>query len=95
MSVKRKRRSAEFKHKAVLEVLKCQRTANQIAGELEVHPVALSEWKKEFVEAGLERLAGARKSKNKIESQEKDLFEQIGRLKMEIEYLKKKLWSQS
>jgi putative transposase len=43
MTGPRKHHSPEFKLKAVLEVLKGEKTANQIAGELGIHPVALSE----------------------------------------------------
>lgn len=93
--MKRKRRkfSAEFKLKAVTEILKGDKTASQLAGELEVHPVVLSEWKKHFHEVGPQIFEKPRKaSKTSQEEKEKsELFEQIGRLKMENEWLKKKL----
>jgi transposase len=89
---KRKQHPAEFKLKAVLEVLKGEKTASQLAGELEVHPVVLSEWKRQFTEMGVQIFAKPRKSKQASEQKEKaELFEQIGRLKMENEWLKKKL----
>lgn len=88
----RKRYSPEFKLKAVVEVLKGEKTASQLAGELGVHPVALSEWKKIFTEAGAEIFAKSRKTRGAAEAREKaELFEQIGRLKMQVEWLKKKL----
>lgn len=43
---------SEFKLKVVVEVLKGDKTAAQLAGELEVHPMVLSEWKKTFMETG-------------------------------------------
>ena len=88
---KRKKYSAEFKLKAVLEILKGEKTASQLAGELEVHPVVLSEWKKHFTVVGPQIFEKTRKS-SKIRDAEKEkaeLFEQIGRLKMELEWLKK------
>lgn len=89
---KRKQHTPEFKLKAVLEVLKGEKTAAQVAGEFEVHPVVLSEWKKYFTETGAQVFAKPRKSKQVSEAKEKaELFEQIGRLKMENEWLKKKL----
>ena len=92
MGASRTYRSPEFKLRAVLEVLKGTKTASQIAGELEVHPMALSEWKKQFLELGPQIFAKPRRSKNTAELKEKaELFEQIGRLKMENEWLKKKL----
>jgi transposase len=89
----RRKYSAEFKLKAVVEILKGEKTAAQLAGELEVHPLVLSDWKKHFLEVGVQIFEKPRKaSKINEEAKEKsELFEQIGRLKMENEWLKKKL----
>lgn len=89
----RRKHSAEFKLKAVMEILKGEKTASQLAGELEVHPIVLSEWKKHFLEVGVQIFEKSKKtSKVSEEAKEKaELFEQIGRLKMENEWLKKKL----
>ena len=87
----RKRHSPDFKLRAVLAVLKGDKTANELAGELEVHPVQLSEWKKLFIESGTGIFEkGSKKSKDKSQDHS-ELYEQIGRLKMELEWLKKKL----
>ena len=89
----RKKYSPEFKLKAVLEILKGEKTASQLAGELEVHPLVLSDWKKRFLEVGSQIFEKSKKA-SKTREEEKDkveLFEQIGRLKMENEWLKKKL----
>ena len=90
---KRRQYSAEFKLKTVVEVLKGEKTAAQLAGELEVHPLVLSEWKRHFLEVGARIFEKSRKaSREREEAKEKaELFEQIGRLKMELEWLKKKL----
>ena len=95
MTVKRRRFSPEFKLKAVTAILKGDKTASQLAAELGVHPMVLSEWKKHFFEVGAQIFEKPRKaSGNQKEAQEKaELFEQIGRLKMENEWLKKKLGS--
>ncbi|MCB1083451.1 MAG: transposase [Simkania sp.] len=92
MAKTRKKYSAEFKLKAVLEILKGEKTAAQLSGELEVHPLVLSEWKKRFKEAAPEIFEKPKKtSKIKEEEKEKsELYEQIGKLKMELEWLKKK-----
>lgn len=89
----RRKYSPEFKLKAVIEVLKGEKTANQLAGDLGVHPLVLSDWKKHFLETGVLIFEKPRRSsKISDEAREKtELFEQIGRLKMEIEWLKKKL----
>jgi transposase-like protein len=92
MAKTRKQYTPHFKLKAVVEVLKGDKTATQLAGELGVHPVILSEWKKQFTETGAEIFAKRKKSKEASEAKEQaELFEQIGRLKMENEWLKKKL----
>lgn len=49
MTQRRRKFSAEFKLKAVLEVLKKEKSAAQLSGELGVHPMALSEWKNHFI----------------------------------------------
>lgn len=74
-------------------MIKGEKTATQLAGELGVHPIQLSEWKKQFLETGPQIFDKVKKSsQQKEEAKEKaELFEQIGRLKMEIEWLKKKL----
>lgn len=89
----RRKHSPEFKLKAVIEVLKAEKTATQLAGELGVHPLVLSDWKKLFLKTGAQIFEKSRKaSKVAEEAKEKsELFEQIGRLKMENEWLKKKL----
>ena len=93
MTRMRRKHSSEFKLKAVVEILKGEKTASQLAGELEVHPLVLSGWKKHFLEAGVQIFEKPKKaSKVSEEIKEKsELFEQIGRLKMENEWLKKKL----
>ena len=86
----KKQYSPEFKLKVVLEILKGEKTATQLAGDFGVHPVALSDWKKQFLENGPLIFTKPRKAKGSIETREQsELFEQIGRLKMENEWLKK------
>jgi transposase len=88
----RKKHSPEFKLKVVLEILKGEKTATQLAGEFGVHPVILSEWKRQFMEISPQIFAKRRRSKEASKAREEsELFEQIGRLKMENEWLKKKL----
>jgi transposase-like protein len=90
MTKQRKRYSSEFKLRAVLAVLKEDKTAAQLAGELEVHPMALSEWKKHFLTCAHEVFEKGKKSGKSPEEEKAELFEEIGRLKMELEWLKKK-----
>ena len=89
----RRKHAPNFKFKAVIEVLKGEKTATQLAGELGVHPLVLSEWKKQFLEFGVQifEKAGRSTKTTELEKEKAELFEQIGRLKMEVEWLKKKL----
>ena len=92
MAKTRKKYTAEFKLKAVVEILKGEKTASQLAGELEVHPIVLADWKKHFKEVGAQIFEKPGKSSKtkEVEKEQVELFEQIGRLKMELEWLKKK-----
>ena len=90
---RRKFYSPEFKLKAVIEILKGEKTAAQLSGELGVHPGVLSEWKKHFMDVGSEIFRKQKDTLAKKAAKEKaELFEEIGELKMQIKWLKKKLW---
>lgn len=93
MSRTRRKYSAEFKLKAVIEILKGEKTAAQLAGELEVHPLVLSDWKKPFLAKGAQifEKPGKATGAHQEAKEKSELFEQIGRLKMENEWLKEKL----
>ena len=91
MTKKRQRRSAQFKFQVALAALKEQKTLSQLASEYEVHPTQITHWKKQLLEGG-NRLFGQqhRREEREQAAREAELFEQIGRLKMELEWLKKK-----
>ncbi len=90
MTIKRKRHSAQFKFEVALEAAKGLQTASQIASDREVHPNQISLWKKQLLEEGVSIFSKKTflKEKKQIE-REAELYEQIGRLKMELEWLKK------
>jgi putative transposase len=91
MAKRRKRRSAKFKFEVALEAAKGLQTASQIASEREVHPNQISQWKKQLLEEGASIFNKKTSLKEKRQAKrEKELYEQIGRLKMELEWLKKK-----
>ena len=89
MAKERRRYSAEFKLKAVLAVLKGDKTAAQLAGELALHPMVLSEWKQQFLNSAHEVFDKGKRRGPTQEEEKAELFEEIGRLKMELEWLKK------
>jgi len=89
MSVKRRNHSPEFKFRTALEAAKEQKTINQLASEFNLNPNQISIWKKRLLEDG--KIVFQSNGKHELQTtQESDLFEQIGRLKMELEWLKKK-----
>ena len=91
MTKRRKRYSAQFKFGTALEAVKGIKTINQIASETSVHPNQISLWKKKLAEEGPTVFSSATvRQQREREAQEAELFEQIGRLKMELEWLKKK-----
>ena len=91
MTIKRKRRNAQFKFEVALEAAKGLQTASQIASEREVHPNQISQWKRQLLEAGASIFSHKNFLKEKKQTlREMELYEQIGRLKMEVEWLKKK-----
>ncbi len=91
MAGKRKQHTAAFKAQVALAALKGDRTVNELASQYEVHPTLIHGWKKQLL-AGADQVFGngARAGAADAEAEKAELFEQIGRLKMELEWLKKK-----
>ena len=91
MAAKRKSHTAAFKAQVALAAHKGDRTVNELAGHYSVHPTLIHAWKKQLVQ-GAEEIFGspARTASADAEARQAELFEQIGRLKMELEWLKKK-----
>ncbi len=90
MAGKRKHHSAAFKAQVALAALKGDRTINELAGHYGVHSTLIHGWKKQLLQ-NAESLFGhpARVASADVEARQAELFEQIGRLKMELEWLKK------
>jgi transposase-like protein len=88
---KRKRRSAQFKFQVALEAAKGTQTINELASQYEVHPSQISEWKSQLLKDGASVFSTttARQQRDQ-EALQAELYEQIGRFKMELEWLKKK-----
>jgi putative transposase len=92
MAAKRKVHTAGFKAQVALAALKGDKTVNELAGHYGVHPTLIHGWKKQLL-SGAEGIFGstAQAASADAEARQAELFEQIGRLKMELEWLKKKL----
>jgi transposase-like protein len=91
MATRRKQHSSQFKFKIALEAIKGEQTRNQIASYHSVHPGQVTEWKQKLLTEG-KQLFDRKPTRAVAEqaTQEAELYEQIGRLKMELEWLKKK-----
>lgn len=92
MSKKRRSFSAEFKFRVALEAAKGAKTINELASEHGVHPSQISQWKRELLDEGSSIFSNnATRQQRDQGVAEAELYEQIGRLKMQLEWLKKKL----
>ena len=91
MAGKRKVHTAAFKAQVALAALKGDRTANELAGHYGVHPTLIHAWKKQLL-SGAETIFGnpAKAASVDAEARQAELFEQIGRLKVELDWVKKK-----
>jgi len=91
-AAKRKTYTASFKAKVGLEAIRGVKTANEIGREYGIHPVQVGQWKKEIQEqAGtLFETKRGRKKAADIEADTERLYSEIGRLKVELDWLKKK-----
>ncbi|MHB1424759.1 MAG: IS3 family transposase [Gemmataceae bacterium] len=92
MARKRKSHAAAFKAQVALAALKGDKTVNELASQHQVHPTLIHAWKKQLL-AGAEDLFsnGSKAAAEDHEALQAQLYEQIGRLKMELDWLKKKL----
>ena len=89
--MQRKVFSAEFKVKVALDALAGRQTVNEIAGTYEVHPHQVATWKRE-AQAGLKTLFERQRGRRRVEdgTDREALYGQIGRLQVQVEWLKKK-----
>ena len=91
MATQRNNYSAEFKAKVALEALKEQQTLAELGSCYGVHPTLVAQWKRQLREALPQVFADRRqKPERGAEALQAQLYEQIGRLKMELDWLKKK-----
>lgn len=92
MGKKRRRFTAEFKLKVVLEALKERHSLNEISQKYQLHPNQVSKWKTDFLAQSLDFMnhqMSSSKPENDVEKEQ--LFAKVGKLQMELDFLKKKL----
>ena len=90
MSRKRRSFSAAFKAKVALAAARGDKTTAELASKFGVHSGQVTAWKKQLLAGAPELFADGRRRREERSADEEELYEQIGRLKMEVEWLKKK-----
>ncbi len=91
MGTQRKRYSTELKARVALEAIKEQKTVNEIAGQYGMHPNLVGKWKKQLKEESSRIFAEPSQDRDAEEETLKaSLYQQIGQLKVELDWLKKK-----
>jgi transposase-like protein len=93
MAGKRKQYTAAFKAQVALAALKGDKTVNELASQYGVHPTLIHDWKRQLLAGAPQDFGNGVPAATAAdaEAQKAELFEQIGRLKMELEWLKKKV----
>jgi transposase-like protein len=91
MTKRRKVHTPEFKTKVALAAIKGMKTSSELASQYLVHPTQISSWKKQVIESMPDIFQRGKQHKQKNEEElTAPLYEEIGRLKMELDWLKKK-----
>jgi putative transposase len=91
MGQKRKNHSKEFKAKVALEAVKGSQSLTELASRFKVHPNQIGQWKRQLVESAPQAFErGACRRGDDGESLTAPLYQEIGRLKMEVDFLRKK-----
>lgn len=88
----RRNHSASFKAKVALEAVRGEKSVAELAAEHQVHPTQIAKWKRRL----LDELPGLfadqrRREAAEVQQREARLYEEIGRLKVELDWLQKKL----
>lgn len=91
MSNKRKQYSPEFKAKVALAALKNDETVSELASRFKVHPTMINNWKRALSESAADIFDKGHKSRKQNEAQIDELYRQIGQLKVDNDFLAKKL----
>jgi transposase-like protein len=95
MTQKRRQYTASFKFKVALEAAREQKTVNQLASEYGLHPNQVGLWKKQLLTEGAAVFQNGNGRAERVQAtKEAELYEQIGRLKMELAWVEKKAASQ-
>jgi transposase-like protein len=93
MGKQRKRHSAEFKAKVALDAIRNEVTAVELASKYGVHPTMIAAWKKDLLDGAAGIFDKSRKSEKDVEKKLDHLYREIGKLKVDNDFLSKVLGS--
>jgi len=90
----RRKFSSALKARVAIEAIKGVRSISELAGEHQVHPSQITQWKKQLLDSA-ERVFSDQRVTEKKDQEEllAKLYQQIGQMKVELDWLQKKLWS--
>lgn len=91
MKRQRKQYSADLKAKIAVEAVKGQRTIQEIASHYSIHPNQITQWKRQLLEGASDVFSKGREHDGAADEQIRaELYQQVGKLQMDLEWLKKK-----
>jgi transposase-like protein len=93
MGNKRKTHSPQFKAKVALAAIQNEETVAQLASRFGVHPTMISAWKRQMLDGAADIFDKSHRSRKQADAQTDELFRQIGQLKVENDFLARKLSS--
>lgn len=91
MSMKRKKYGPEFKAKVALAALKNEETTAELAQRFGVHPTMISAWKRSLLQGAADIFDKGHQSRKQVDNKIDELYRQIGQLKVENDFLSRKL----
>lgn len=91
MSIKRRKHSAQFKAKVALAAIRNEQTAAELAQRFKVHPTMISAWKKALADGAGDIFDKSQKARKQTTAKIDNLHRQIGELKVENDFLARKL----
>ena len=92
MTTTRKQYSPKFKARVAIEAIRGEKTLSQLGSQFKVHPIQIANWRKSALEQLPELFVDGRKRQGRSgEAESHALYEEIGRLKVELDWLKKKV----
>jgi transposase-like protein len=92
MTTTRKQHSPQFKARVVIEAIRGEKTLSQLGSQFKLHPIQIAKWRRLALEQMPELFVDGRTRKARNADTDTDaLYQEIGRLKVELDWLKKKV----